>query len=521
MASVVNGVVEDQSGAASGLPAGGLAFRRVVLVQAAVLLWLLAWYWSTASEIAAIWWRSETYAHGLIVLPIYAWLVWRLRDRVEYLAPQPVAWMSLPAAGAGLLWLVGQLASVAAAAHAGLVLLLVIGLVAAIGWKLARVFLFPLVFLLFGIPIGDFLLPTLMHYTAEFTITALRLSGVPVYQEGLHFVIPNGRWSVVEACSGIRYLIASVMIGSLYAYLSYASLRKRLLFMLVAIAVPIVANWLRAYMIVMLGYLSNNEIAAGVDHLIYGWVFFGVVIMLMFMIGQRWADPESAFVCSATEPALDQPGSRWVNLIPVAIVSIVFPLALMRIDMPVEPYEVAYELPTPAAGWVLQPRAEAGYLPSYRGFRGEAAGVYAREADGATVQLYTAFFADQRDGAEMVTWANSLKPSSDTSVNLITRSPLTTAIGALPAATVVVRDDRHAVARWYKVDGRVLTRDWEAKLRLAADRLTGRQDASMVFVASSALGNEREGFEHLQAFIDAHGDEMHRVAEAAERKLSR
>nr|MBL8455841.1 archaeosortase/exosortase family protein [Zoogloeaceae bacterium] len=164
--------------------ADGAAFRRVVLVQLAVLLWCIAWYWPTAVEIGAIWWRSETYAHGLIVLPVYAWLLWRARDRVGGLSPQPVAWMALPAAGAGLLWLLGQLASVAAAAHAGLVLLIVIGLVAAMGWKLARVFMFPLAFLLFGIPIGDFLLPALMNYTAEFTIMALRLSGVPVYQEG-------------------------------------------------------------------------------------------------------------------------------------------------------------------------------------------------------------------------------------------------------------------------------------------------------------------------------------------------
>ena len=58
----------------------------------------------------------------------------------------------------------------------------------------------------------------------------------------------------------------------------------------VAIVVPVVANWLRAYMIVMLGHLSNNTIAVGVDHLVYGWVFFGIVIMLMFWIGARWAE---------------------------------------------------------------------------------------------------------------------------------------------------------------------------------------------------------------------------------------
>ena len=57
----------------------------------------------------------------------------------------------------------------------------------------------------------------------------------------------------------------------------------------VALVVPLVANWLRAYIIVMLGHLSGNKIATGVDHLIYGWVFFGIVIMVMFMIGARWS----------------------------------------------------------------------------------------------------------------------------------------------------------------------------------------------------------------------------------------
>src|SRR5262249_35737350 len=104
------------------------------------------------------------------------------------------------------------------------------------------------------------------------------------------FLIPSGRWSVVEACSGIRYLIASLVVGTLYAYLSYRSLTRRLVFVGFSIAVPIVANWIRAYMIVMIGHLSGNTLAVGVDHIIYGWAFFGLVILLMFWIGARWHD---------------------------------------------------------------------------------------------------------------------------------------------------------------------------------------------------------------------------------------
>ena len=53
---------------------------------------------------------------------------------------------------------------------------------------------------------------------------------------------------------------------------------------------PIVANWLRAYMIVMIGHLSNNKLAVGVDHIIYGWVFFGLVMLLLFWVGSFWQE---------------------------------------------------------------------------------------------------------------------------------------------------------------------------------------------------------------------------------------
>ena len=70
----------------------------------------------------------------------------------------------------------------------------------------------------------------------------------------------------------------------MFAYLNYHSLKRRLIFLAVAVAVPIVANWLRAYLIVLLGHVSGNKLAAGADHLIYGWVFFGIVIAIMFAI---------------------------------------------------------------------------------------------------------------------------------------------------------------------------------------------------------------------------------------------
>jgi len=149
-------------------------------------------------------------------------------------------------------------------------------------------------FLFFMVPVGEDLVGPMMHFTADFTVWLVKLSGIPVYREGLFFSLPSGSWSVVEACSGVRYLIASFCLGCLYAYLTFRSLSKRLLFVLLSLVVPILANGLRAYGIVMIGHLSDMSLATGVDHLIYGWLFFGVVMLALFSVGTLFSDTDAS-----------------------------------------------------------------------------------------------------------------------------------------------------------------------------------------------------------------------------------
>ena len=281
------------------------SWRRVLPLLLAVLAWILFWYRDTGLAMVTIWGRSETYTHAFIVPPISLWLIWRKRHELALLQPAPTLWLALPIAATTLFWLMGELTAVNALTQTALVVTLILATVSVLGLRVSREIAFPLAFLLFCIPIGDFMLPRLMDWTASFTVFALRATGIPVYQEGLQFVIPSGRWSVVEACSGIRYIIASLTVGTLFAYLNYVSLRRRLAFVAVSLLVPIIANWLRAYMIVMIGHLSGNKLAVGVDHLIYGWVFFGFVMLLMFVIGARWSEvvPKNAPPPSPWRPA--------------------------------------------------------------------------------------------------------------------------------------------------------------------------------------------------------------------------
>lgn len=482
---------------------------QVFSAIAAVLVWVVAWYFDTAQEVSSIWWRSDTFAHGLLVLPISGWLAWRNKDRLVGLSIQPALVMALPILAAGLGWLLGELASVASVTHAALAFILVFSLVGVLGFRVARPLAFPILFLLFGVPIGEFLLPVMMDYTAEFTVAAVRLSGVPVYQEGLHFVIPNGRWSVVEACSGVRYLIASLMVGTLYAYLSYRSLSRRLLFVTAAIVVPVIANWLRAYMIVMLGYLSDNRIATGVDHLLYGWLFFGIVIILMFWIGGRWRedlDPvEVHRSLSMSAPNVSRPG--FARVVPLALAIIAAPVALLYVERSelLHP-SIASPIPplTVSESWREISAPPAEFKPSFMGYREDRLRHY---TDGThVVSVYLATYANQKPGHELVQSQNALLLPNDAHWNRMHEGQgPDSGAGRWLATRMSGESVKALVWSGYWINGRLVTNDYVAKGLLVLERLQGHPDTSAYGAVWASADDDTKASAALQAFHQANG----------------
>ena len=251
---------------------------------------LLTLFRGTLFSMVEIWDRSQTYMHGYIIAPIALWLIWDRREFIAALPVRPVLPVQVLMLGAGLVWLLAHLIDVNVVQQVAFIALLVLGVWSLVGNAIARCIAFALGFLFFAVPAGDVLVPYMMEFTATSTVALIKMTGIPVYREGMFFSLPSGNWSVVYACSGVRYLIASVTLGVLYAYLTYRSTVKRVLFTLLSVVVPVVANSVRAYIIVMLGHLSDMKVATGVDHLLYGWVFFGIVMFILFWLGSFWRE---------------------------------------------------------------------------------------------------------------------------------------------------------------------------------------------------------------------------------------
>lgn len=496
--------------------------RLPLLASVMAFLLILAWFWPTANEIRRVWDGSSTYEHGYAVLPLWLWLLWRERHRVVEQGFRP-GWLAvLFVLGAGSVWLVGELAAVGALRHFGLAGMLIGAIWLIWGHRAAAMAAFPLGFLFFAVPFGEFLVPVLMEHTADFTVMALRLTGIPVYREGLSFVIPSGNWSVVEACSGIRYLIASVMVGSLYAYLTYASLTRRLVFVAFSFVMPLVANWLRAYLIVMLGHLSGNKLAVGVDHLIYGWVFFGVVVFAMFWIGARWRQPVPQDQPPSGQLGAVAPVQQLVAAVVLAVAAagVWKPLAQWMLAAPA-PAVSSLQAPSALGGWQAAELSPGGWAPVYSGMAGQLRQGYRKGAD--RVELFVYVYAGQRDGSKLLQWDNRWVAEGEggRAWEVVAGGADSVQVGdrswQLERARIRSRAGAYVEARhWLLVDGRPTISVREAKLSLLLDRLLRRSDYSAaVFIATDA--DETRARAVLGDFLQAHGQAIGAAVAAAER----
>ena len=487
------------------------SWQTALLLLLATIGWVLFWYWDTARAMVAIWARSDTYAHAFIVPPISLWLIWRKRRELALLQPAATLWLALPLAALTFFWLLGELTAVNALTQFALVATLIIATISVLGFQVSRHIAFPLAFLLFAVPVGDFMLPKLMEWTAWFTVLALRATGIPVYQEGLQFVIPSGNWSVVEACSGIRYIIASVTVGTLFAYLNYVSLRRRLIFVAVSILVPVVANWLRAYMIVMIGHLSGNKLAAGVDHLIYGWLFFGIVILAMFAIGARWSEHPAAESSAAAPPARPPVSAvrSWLAVLATTTITALGPLGFMAINQADQAAPPQLGRLAPLVGWSEMP-AFIDWKPAYAN---PSATLQQSFSQGnQQVGLHISYYRNQDFERKLVTSTNVLVVSNDPIWSVVARDRVGLASGDVLSAELRGRqagiETRLVVWHWYWINGHLTTSDIEAKLLTALSRLRGQGDDSAVVMLFAPAEGAAPG---LAAFADAAGPKIHQL----------
>ena len=274
--------------------------------------------------VAAVWtWiQSTAYNHCILVLPIVAFLWWERRADIAGLTAKPMPWAALLGVPIAVLWLAAERLGImegrqlAAISFVELLFLAILG--PRFWWAVSG----PLLYGMFLVPFGEFLTPNLQDITTLFIRHGLELLGIPAFVDGNTIEIPQGTFLVAEACAGLRFLIASLAFGCLYALLMYRSPVRRGVFILISIVVPIIANGLRGLGIVYLGYKLGSAKAGAADHLIYGWLFFSLVVGLLIAMGLPFRQDDASPPPRAQTTAAPSISSRRAFLAMSALVAL-------------------------------------------------------------------------------------------------------------------------------------------------------------------------------------------------------
>jgi exosortase A len=485
----------------SGWTLAGMAFGVAVLL-------LLACYWSTVMSLLWVWEHDGTYQYAFLIPPLSLWIAFELRHEVRALPPTPSAWGVLAVAGLVFVWYVGHLLDINLPQHFALVALFPALVLACWGWRALWVLAFPLGYLVvFAVPWGDGLVGPLQDITAHFAVRALDLTGTPVLLNGREITTPAAVWMVADACSGVKFFIACGALGCLYAYLMFQRWRKRVVFVALAAVVPIIANGLRVYFTILIGDTWGLHYATGLDHLIFGWQFFGTVLVLLLLGGWFFRDRP---VRRERQPASTLvPARARLAVWPVVLVLLVAgPVIASRLSSAVPVLQLQVVAPT-VPGWSGPLAATDGWRPAFTGAAGEAKAAYRADGNGELVDLFHAVYTGKpRRGHTLITFENRLYDPAQSHVLSSAGRTVEMVDGrSVTAGELRLSDgaDARLVWHWYCVGSRCTRSATLTKLLQAWDVLRGKSSPSSVWALSTTVGHggAEQARARLRAFIGA------------------
>lgn len=436
------------------------------------------------------WSNISTYTHVLLVPPIIGWLVWQRWPQLRVIEPSGWRGGLWLFAAAATIWVLGAFSGFNLLRQAAAVAMLGASVLAILGPKVGRALTFPLGYMAFLVPFGDELVPALQLITAELVILLTRASAIPAVIDGVFIDTPAGLFEVAEACSGVKFLIAMIAFGVLAAHVCFVSWKRRIAFLALAIAAPILANGVRAWGTIYVAQFKGAEYATGFDHIVYGWFFFALVIALVIAIGWRFFDrPPCAPMIDPdailASPLLD----RWSrHAVATRTALVVMGLAVLgATSWAMAAERLSARLPgqvflPDVPGWQrVDYSPQAAWEPRASGAEHRLLGRYANDK-GETVDVFYALYSGQSEGREAGGFGEgALMPQSEWS--WLSPGP---ALGVSKADRLLARGQIERIAfTWYRSGGTLTGSNARLKLANTLDRLLLRSRPTAVLILSS------------------------------------
>ena len=456
---------------------------RLWLLLALALMVAVA-YWPSTRVLLEQWgdFKNLAYTHGWLILAGCVWLVIHSRREIDA-APAQIETLALLAlAGCVLCWLVSYRASVQDLHITILPALFWLAAAGAFGWAVGRQLIFPVLFFAFALPSWSQLSVPLQDLTVQVMRVVLAVTGPAAFVSGDLIHIPNGTFEIEGGCSGLHFILVGLAVAALHGELRRDGWKTRVAQIALMAGLALLANWIRVYVIIQAGYLTDMHSPLLRNHYWFGWGVFAVLLYVFFKLAALF---EPAELPAAATPPVPPDGTHALSRADLAgfaigvavLVGLPAASAAVRLMRPAAPLAMAVD---PGPPWVAAPLdINSSWQPVYPG-----ADLQTRRAFtngfGDTVEMFSVSYIRQHQGAKLVGMYTSL-----TGRDLLPGPEQTVAAPTGPfheteVAERASHDALYLIWSRYETAGRHFASPFPAQLWYGINALVGNPRASLI-----------------------------------------
>ncbi len=428
------------------------------------------------------------YNHGFLLLAVSLYLIYQRVDLLRDVSDQKRVWGFVGAlflsVGAFILGAV-SVVSLQVLVIYGLVFCLILTL---FGWAIFIKTLLPLGLLIFALPVWSWMGDFLQLVTHQMSYWLVKMSGIPVLEEGLYIMVPAGNFEVSEGCSGLSYFLAGSALAIIYAITNFHTKKNRIIVVCAIVAASIIANWLRVLVIIIAGQMTDMQHSLIEDHFNLGWVIFGCIFILLVIVfnkklHEKWPSEKNETKIKTVRLNKKSMGLS-AGLIGVGLVFLNYQFVFNNGDINKPLSELAASIKVPLA--FTPSDAKYAWEPQVNGAQ---ASFYLSD----TTQLYVGLIGFQRQGFEVASYSSVVIDPKRWRV--IDQQKIKTESLDLLQTTLQTKSgsQQYLLWSWYRVDGKNTASTLKAKIFELQGYLKGDNSGALLgMLIPKTSGKESE-----------------------------
>lgn len=478
----------------ASLPAG---------VVVSVGMMLLA-FWPTLASFPGVWIEERT--HGFVIAAFCAWMIWRTDWRAVPVEPASAGTVAL-LVGLSCAWSGAELLSLRVVHQLLFPAILLAWIVAVKGRKVWPVAAPIAATFVLAVPLWEVLIRPLQRLTVIVNSLLLKIVGIEATIDADMITVSAGTFLVAGSCAGLNYLMSGITIGVMYGALFLERWTARVQVLLAAIAVSLVANWLRVFGLIVIGDRTRMQSPLMTDHGTYGWLVFAGALPIFFLLARRIDARDAA----AAHRVAQAPGTltlRTAKRLPsiwlATGAAMLGPVLHAMIALVPPDMAPSAETPgiAPGAEWRRGGTAGAApsdWAPGYRGASEHRVAYWIRGDE--RVRVDRMIYAAQAQGSELINELNRIAPEAET-LNERFAGPLDEQTRIVREATVRSGNDVRLVWYWYSVAGMETPSPLKAKLLESVAFVQRRPVAELIAVSATCETTDcRRASQSLYALV--------------------